>query len=454
MAALETVEAAADLDLITLAREGRSDALAELWSRHYDGAVRTAMRWTANAYDAEDVASEAFSRMLAAVGEGGGPTGSVGGYLAISVRNLVVNRAKRHESGNVRVADPEIYAAPQSTHANPVADRVELGLVREAFSTLPMRWRVVLWRTAVDRDTNQTLAKDMGMTANAVAALAARARAGFRAAYLQAHVSRGAVDPACQPFIVLLPPLVSGGKASLSLTAHLQDCIRCQDRAAELLEIERHLAALIFPAVLVAGWSQLGPLRPGKDPGSPVKAAARPRAWVLAAAGSAAAAAIVVAGIAEPEVAPASVPAAAGPGAAVSDQPGPTPATGEAVVSQKAAAPPAPPTRAAAGPPSAPIAAPRARATEPARIPTGPPTLAVVARGSTPSLMPTRTTNPAPPRTPTQTPTVAPTPAVAPPTVTPTAPSVGLPPAPAPTCRKSDHHHHGDQHPQCRPPRG
>lgn len=245
-----------DLVLVERARAGSAEAVAELWSRHHPTALRVAHHLVGNPHDAEDVAADAFSRMLSAILDGAGPTGSVSAYLKRAVRNLVINRAERRESHNVVTDDPELYVWHDAS-ADPVAHSAELGLVREAFDSLPMRWRTVLWRTAVDRDPNTVVARHMGISANAVAALAGRARAGFRTAYVQAHLSRGAVDRACQPYVVLLPSMVTTRVRTPKLTAHLETCGRCRDRAAELAAVERKLGSFVLPAFLTAPIARL-----------------------------------------------------------------------------------------------------------------------------------------------------------------------------------------------------
>ncbi len=53
---------------------------------------------------------------------------------------------------------------------------------------LPQRWQQVLWYTEIERRPLAQVGSLLGLTPNEVAALAHRARAGLRRAYLAEHV--------------------------------------------------------------------------------------------------------------------------------------------------------------------------------------------------------------------------------------------------------------------------
>ncbi|KOG86941.1 ECF subfamily RNA polymerase sigma-24 subunit, partial [Streptomyces varsoviensis] len=65
----------------------------------------------------------------------------------------------------------------------------EASLAVQAFRSLPPRWQTVLWHTTVEEESPSEVAPLLGLTANATAVLAHRAREGLKQAYLQAHVS-------------------------------------------------------------------------------------------------------------------------------------------------------------------------------------------------------------------------------------------------------------------------
>jgi RNA polymerase sigma factor (sigma-70 family) len=167
-----------DLELTSRARDGDERAVVELWTRHYPAALSTARRVARQPRDAEELASDAFSGMLAALSSGGGPTESVRAYLLTSVRNGVTTRARRANASDILTDEDSVLENAADLHPDPVAAAGELSLMREAFATLPTRWQHVLWRTAVDHESNIAVADELGVSPNAVAALARRARQG------------------------------------------------------------------------------------------------------------------------------------------------------------------------------------------------------------------------------------------------------------------------------------
>ena len=76
---------------------------------------------------------------------------------------------------NVEIAKSPALALAELTPIPDVIDRARGG-DRVAFAELPQRWQIVLWRTAVDKDSNIEVGRAMGLSPNGVAALAKRAR--------------------------------------------------------------------------------------------------------------------------------------------------------------------------------------------------------------------------------------------------------------------------------------
>jgi RNA polymerase sigma factor (sigma-70 family) len=363
-----------DLELTSRAREGDEGAVVELWKRHFPAALSTARRVARQPRDAEELAADAFSGMLAALSTGGGPTGSVRAYLLTSVRNGVTTRARRANASDILTDENAVLENAADVPFDPVATAGELSLMREAFATLPERWRHVLWRTAVDHDSNILVAEELGVSPNAVAALARRARQGLRAAYVQVHVSRGAVEPGCLPFIGGLAALLPDAGGNSDTAEHVRGCERCTERLAELRRVDRNLSGFLTPAVLtlapgglagaaVAGGSGGGSAAAGTSASSSAST------WV-----SLATAAVVGAGVLTwvlwPKPAAAPVPAVT--------------------------------TTASVGPPTtaAPVK-PRATTRPPAATTTRPPRVTPTTRQPkvVPPPAPVRTTTPAPPRT-------------------------------------------------------
>jgi RNA polymerase sigma factor (sigma-70 family) len=252
-----------DIELVSRAREGDQQAMVDLWSRHYPAVLAASRRLARQPRDAEEIASDAFSGMLAALKSGGGPTGSVRAYLLTSVKNVAVTRSRRASATDVLTDDVTAFDTG-GEQPDPVAHRYELGLVREAFAALPPRWRTVLWRTAVDHESNLAVAEDLGLSPNAVAALARRARRGLRSAYVQAHVSSHGVAPGCKPYVGRLADLVTDTSgAPASVRAHVASCSRCTERLEELRAVDRNISGVVGPAVVAllptgAAWGAAG----------------------------------------------------------------------------------------------------------------------------------------------------------------------------------------------------
>lgn len=240
-------EQVSDADLIERLRQGDRDATVELWTRHYPAVLLAAKRVTRQPRDAEEIASDAFSGMLSATASGAGPTTSVRAYLVTSVRNLAASRARRSSASEVITDDIAVFDRPTR---DTTAHMSELELVRVAFAALPRRWQIVLWRTAVDRDTNIDVGQAMDLSPNGVAALAKRARRGFRLSYLRAHLSDRGVSAACEPFIDGLADLtVPEASTASGVVAHVATCSKCEGRLEELKTVDANFAGLLGPAI-------------------------------------------------------------------------------------------------------------------------------------------------------------------------------------------------------------
>ena len=232
-----SVSEADDRELLRRVRAGEDSAFAELFSRHAGVARGFALRYATDAAEADDIAAEAFFRVLQAVRRGAGPDDNVRGYLLTVVRRLAAEwRTRRRD---VPVADEEL-----SRRVDPDADqagtRAEAHLIARAFTSLPQRWRRVLWQVEVEGERPAVVAPHFGLSPNATAALARRAREGLRAAYLQAHVPPAGGSSACQAVIDKLGAYTAGlvrGSEAQRIVAHLSDCSSCRAVHAELADV-------------------------------------------------------------------------------------------------------------------------------------------------------------------------------------------------------------------------
>jgi Putative zinc-finger/Sigma-70, region 4 len=116
-------------------------------------------------------------------------------------------------------------------------------LVTRAFATLPKRWQQVLWFTEVDQASPARIAPLLGISPNAVAALAYRAREGLRQAYLRMHSYADGED-ACRVTRPRLGAWLRGGlspQVARQVCRHLDDCGRCRAVMAELADLNAEM---------------------------------------------------------------------------------------------------------------------------------------------------------------------------------------------------------------------
>lgn len=225
-----------DGELLRLVRAGEDAAFGELFVRHSPAVRGYALRCCADAAEAEDMAAEAFFRAFQAIRRGSGPADNVRAYLLTVVRRLAGEWSVRKR--DVPVADDELGRQVDAGAAAP-ASRADLQLIATAFTTLPRRWRAVLWRVEVEGERPAVVASHFGLTANATAALARRARQGLRAAYLQAHVGSGATH-GCRAVVAKLGAFTADQVTPAEharIHHHLTGCASCEALHAELRDV-------------------------------------------------------------------------------------------------------------------------------------------------------------------------------------------------------------------------
>ncbi|MFJ3584294.1 sigma-70 family RNA polymerase sigma factor [Streptomyces sp. NPDC090127] len=433
-----------DADLVQLMRDGDDSAYEELFRRHSDAVRRYARTCCRDAHTADDLTAEVFARTLQAVRGGAGPEYAVRAYLLTTVRRVAANWTRTQKREHL-VEDFALFAA-QAARSSEVSDQTpsfgagldlgadvqamheaEQSLAMQAFRSLPERWQAVLWHTTVEEESPSEVAPLFGLTANATAVLASRAREGLKQAYLQAHVSQSLTAGGdCARYADRLGAYARGGlrmRAERGLRKHLEECARCRLAAGELEHVNAGIPALLPVAVI--GWFAAG---------FSLKAAGVVAGGVAGAAGAGAAAAATGAGssstvggssaaVAEGLGAPAkaglaaavAVAATAGLVWAFAGDPEPVakPEATPPAVAPVVPAEPTPPPKPTPKP--TPPAPPAVEEPEPTPTPTPPttPTPERVKPSPTPTpAKPRPTPTPAPPK-----PTPPPTPTPAPPTV-------------------------------------
>lgn len=257
----EAVEAPEDGDrsLLERLRAGEDAAFGELFTRHSAAVLRLALGLAADRAEADDLTAEAFFRVLQAIRRGAGPVDNVRGYLLIVVRRVAWEWSMRRR--DVPVTDEELtYRAP--CDPDTTGQFTERNLIRRAFTSLPERWRKVLWKMEVEGERPAAVATNFGLSPNATAALARRARQGLRAAYLQAHLTAEAGATGCRSVLEKLGAYTAGTTSGIErrrIRAHLSTCQNCTAMHAELRDVfaglRPHSAVHAVPVLAAIGTS-------------------------------------------------------------------------------------------------------------------------------------------------------------------------------------------------------
>jgi RNA polymerase sigma factor (sigma-70 family) len=235
-----------DQALLTAARDGDPDAVDELYRLHH-AAARSVARGVCRIDDVDDVVSEAFTRVLRQIARGGGPQVSFRAYLFTAVRSAATDLARK----NARVVvtddvDKDAAASRAEDRTRPdSAVQQESRLLADALGDLPSRWQLVLWWTSVEQRPLSEVGRLLGINANAVAALAFRARQGLRDAYVRGHLPANA-DPscaACRAEYVAVLLARTATPLPEHVVSHLHSCEPCRDVTDDLRDARAGLVS-------------------------------------------------------------------------------------------------------------------------------------------------------------------------------------------------------------------
>ncbi|MFD3521778.1 sigma-70 family RNA polymerase sigma factor [Streptomyces sp. NPDC058653] len=261
-----------DAELIQRMRAGDDGAYEELYRRHSAAVLRYARSCCRDGHTADDLTAEVFARTLQAVRGGAGPEQAVRAYLLTTVRRVAAAWTKTAKREQL-VEDFAVFAA-ESVRSSEVSDEetldlgadvramheAERSLAMRAFRSLPERWQAVLWHTTVEEESPSAIAPLFGLTANATAVLASRAREGLKQAYLQAHVNTAVASAGdCAQYADRLGAYARGGlriRAERGLRKHLDECAKCRLVAGELAHVNAGIPAVLPIAVI--GWFAAG----------------------------------------------------------------------------------------------------------------------------------------------------------------------------------------------------
>jgi RNA polymerase sigma factor (sigma-70 family) len=173
-------------DLLAAVREdGDRDAAAQLYLAHRQDAYVWARRY-AGTQLADDLVAQAFTNVFAALLNGGGPTSGFAAYLRAAIRNAHIDhwRRTRRELSVADVPDTTVWADPAAADSG-----VDDEALQQALELLPPRWRQVVAWTLIEERPTAWVADRLGLSPNAAAALAYRARRSLREHYLQRLVA-------------------------------------------------------------------------------------------------------------------------------------------------------------------------------------------------------------------------------------------------------------------------
>lgn len=241
--------AANDEPLLDAVRNGDNQAFGELYARHC-GAVFAVARLHSNSYaEAEDITSEAFTRVLALLKSGGGPRQFLRAYLVTAVSRLAADRA--NDLNRTQPQEPQEQGKLDRIQLfdDTVVRQVDAAVVARAFASLPERWQEVLWYLEIEGYRPRQVASVVGIQPNAVSALGKRARDGLRTAYMQQHVSAQALEE-CGEYSTQLGAFVRGSLTPSKMKLmqdHLDSCERCTAEYLQLQDLGVGLRGWILP---------------------------------------------------------------------------------------------------------------------------------------------------------------------------------------------------------------
>src|SRR4051812_27688914 len=227
-----------DTDLLAAVRAGDTAAYGTLYERHSAATRQLAYALARDPSDADDLVAETWAKVFATLRAGRGPLVSFRAYLHTTLRHVCYHRARRDR--RIEFTDDLTRYDEGQPFLDPALDRLERRYAAQAFRQLPDRWQEILWQTEVEGASPAEIAPKLGLTPNAVAVLAHRAREGLRRLYLQQHVAV-ADHPECRWTGDRLGRHVRGRLAARDaarMQTHLAWCAGCRSRLAEITEVD------------------------------------------------------------------------------------------------------------------------------------------------------------------------------------------------------------------------
>jgi len=166
-----------DEQLMLRVAEGDLDAFEEIVRRHQRTAWRIVLRFLGDPTEAEDIAQEAFFRILAAASRYK-PSATFSTYLYRVVARLCIDHAKKKRPVFDNTLPETVDPSPDPAAALIQKDRN--ALVRKALDALPSRQRMVVILKYYEGLRYDEIARAMGTTVKAVERLLGRARTALK----------------------------------------------------------------------------------------------------------------------------------------------------------------------------------------------------------------------------------------------------------------------------------
>jgi RNA polymerase sigma factor (sigma-70 family) len=229
------LDASGDDAMIEAVRSGSDSAYGTLYAMYVGSARGYARSLTRSTADADDIVSEAFTKMLVTLRSGKGPTDRFLPYLLRMVRNLAHDGHRREQRVEVTDDVEQEYSAGPDVA---VLDLFDRSAAARAFRALPDAWKHVLWHTEVLQEAPREIADELDTTAHNVAAMASRAREGLRSAFLSECLAPP--DGVCGEIAHRLGAYVRGSvrpRECRRIETHLIHCERCNATLDDIYEI-------------------------------------------------------------------------------------------------------------------------------------------------------------------------------------------------------------------------
>ncbi|MCL2652221.1 MAG: sigma-70 family RNA polymerase sigma factor [Propionibacteriaceae bacterium] len=166
-----------DAALLGRARDGVDGAFETLWTRYYASAFNYAKtRVGGRGFDADEVVTDAYTRIWRSLNDGRGPSTNFRAYLYAAIRTVAWDRAIRTDQS---LDDAGDLAAPQLDEPSSDDDTVA-----RCFYALNERYRTVLWLSAVEGYKPAEIGKALGIDARNASVLIMRSKESFRKMYM------------------------------------------------------------------------------------------------------------------------------------------------------------------------------------------------------------------------------------------------------------------------------